>query len=485
MIKEFDFKKDNPYEDEKISDLGEELARYQRKMIDHNLPVMIYIEGWESSGHSLVLNDLIKELNPRNYRVNEYSYQDNLDTKKPPLWNYWRLIPKKGDMSLLDRSYYYALFNDLNISDKRLDHRLDLISSFEKQQTDDNMLILKFFLHVKKKEHRKRLEKLKEDEHRSFFITDTDEKQYKHYNKYEKHMDKIIEKSNFDFAPWTIINAQDLKDAAREIIALTTYAIEQKIQQLDKQQPFTRQPYEGPRPLNNLDLSHSVDEGEYDKKLDELQEEIADLTYQLYLHKVPTILVFEGMDAAGKGGAIERLTRSMDARFYNVMSISAPTKLELAHHYLWRFYKEFPDRGLATIFDRSWYGRVLVERIEGFATKQEWNRAYDEINDMEEKLTSAGAFVLKFFIVIDKNEQLIRFEDRQKDEDKVYKITEEDWRNREKWNDYLDAMNEMLGRTDTTNAPWIIVEGNDKKFARLKVLRTFIKYAKAHLKNLK
>jgi polyphosphate kinase 2 (PPK2 family) len=183
------------------------------------------------------------------------------------------------------------------------------------------------------------------------------------------------------------------------------------------------------------------------------------------------ILVFEGWDAAGKGGVIRRITAAMDARDYRVIPIAAPNDEERAHHYLWRFWRQIPGAGRMTIFDRSWYGRVLVERVEGFATEAEWTRAYAEIVDFEQQLYDHRALILKFWIHIDSAEQLKRFRSRQDTPYKDYKITEEDYRNRERRNDYELAANEMLGRTWTEYAPWHLVEGNDKRFARIKVLK--------------
>lgn len=237
--------------------------------------------------------------------------------------------------------------------------------------------------------------------------------------------------------------------------------------------------------LGGLDMTKMVTNDFYDDHLKALQIEASEIAYQFYIKQIPYVLAFEGMDAAGKGGAIDRLTRYMDPRGYEVIPTSAPDNTELSYHYLWRFYRDFPSKGRGAIFDRSWYGRVLVERIEGFATEQEWSRAYEEINQMERHLTNFGALVLKFFIYIDKDEQYERFKDRDQEADKLYKITEEDWRNRAKWDDYILAMNEMLIKSNTDYAPWIIVEGNDKKYARLKVLNSFIKYGRKILENPK
>ena len=367
------------------------------------------------------------------------------------MWEYWKMIPKKGDMTILDRSYYLNLFNNTKINKSDLNTYNDIFESFEKQLIDDNMIIIKFFLHLNKKNHME----------------------------YNEHMDKILDNTNFDFAPWHVISAKDLKEAGKEVLGITKKIVREKIENLslDTERVTETAPFLGKNIINNLDLSLKIDGDTYDSSLEKLQNRAAELTYKLYNKNIPTILVFEGMDAAGKGGAIKRLTRLMDAGFYDVAAISSPSETENQYHYLWRFYGEFPSRGKIKIFDRSWYGRVLVERIEGFASEVQWRRAYNEINLMEKGLYAEGALIIKFLIVIDKDEQLRRFEERKNDVNKVYKLTDEDWRNRDKWNLYVEAMDEMLEKTNKEYAPWVIVEGNDKKYARLKVLREFIKRA--------
>ncbi|MFR7765221.1 MAG: hypothetical protein ACLU05_07405, partial [Anaerococcus obesiensis] len=236
--------------------------------------------------------------------------------------------------------------------------------------------------------------------------------------------------------------------------------------------------------LQNIDLSKSISDDEYKEKKDKLQDEVAKLMYKFYQKGVSQVLVFEGVDAAGKDGAIERLIKEVDPRLYSVHGISAPSKEELSRNYLWRFFTKLPRDGYVGIFSRSWYGRVMVERVEGFAKTNEWDRAYNEMLDMEKQIYDHGSLLLKFFVTIDKDEQLRRFKDRQREPDKQYKITDEDWRNRDKWDDYIEAMNEMLERTNASYAPWIIVEGNSKKYARIKVMEEYIKAANAHLKKL-
>ena len=225
--------------------------------------------------------------------------------------------------------------------------------------------------------------------------------------------------------------------------------------------------------LDCLDLSLQLDKKTYNKELAYYQGKLNKLARMAQQQKRSSILVFEGWDAGGKGGAIRRVTHAVDARNYRVIPIAAPTDEERSQHYLWRFWRHIPRAGKVTIYDRSWYGRVLVERIENFATSDEWMRSYAEIANFEEALTNHGIILLKFWLHIDQDEQLRRFQEREQISYKKYKITEDDYRNREKWDDYKAAVNEMITRTSIRNAPWILVEGNDKKYARVKILKTF------------
>ena len=311
------------------------------------------------------------------------------------------------------------------------------------------------------------------DKSRSFLLEDFDHYQLKHYDKFNKHFERIINNTTSLSCPWRVIDASDKKLASKQILATLIRCLQWH---LDKPPATCAEPlppvvYD---PLANVDLKKTLPEAEYRAKLRPLQKEAADLLYQLYLHRIPAIVVFEGTDASGKGGCIKRLTRLMDPRSYSVATTAAPTKNELAHHYLWRFYQTFPTPGHLTIYDRSWYGRVMVERLEGFCSENDWKRAYDEINEFEKELTDAGMVVLKFWVQIDKDTQLARFRERQNTPEKQWKITDEDWRNRDKWDQYEDAVNEMLQKTSTEYAPWHILESVDKKYARIKALRIVI-----------
>ncbi len=234
--------------------------------------------------------------------------------------------------------------------------------------------------------------------------------------------------------------------------------------------------------LENVDLTLSMDKDTYQKEVIKNQVALSKLAFQVYLQKRPVVMVFEGWDAAGQGGVIKRITEKMDPRGYVVDPIAAPQGDDKTHHYLWRFWRRLPESGQVAIFDRSWYGRVMVERIEGFCNEAEWSRAYREINQFERQLTDFGTILFKFWIHISKDEQLKRFQDRSADKLRSWKLTDEEWRNREKWDIYETAVNDMLVKTSTIHTPWIIVEGNSKYYARIKALRSLVEKLSDELK---
>ena len=314
-----------------------------------------------------------------------------------------------------------------------------------------------------------------------------------------------------DYAPWTIIESMDRRFATVKIYTTVIKAMADQIEKVKRQneKKAAEKAAAAAAPekaatadvideiakeadaemkelqvsiLSKADLSLAYTREEYKEKLDKLQAKIEKLHGELYRRRIPVVLGFEGWDAGGKGGAIKRLTAKMDPRGYVVNPTASPNDIEKAHHYLWRFWRAMPKDGHVAIFDRTWYGRVMVERIEGFCTEAEWKRAYKEINDMERDLTDAGAIVIKFWMHIDKDEQERRFKERQENPEKQWKITDEDWRNREKWDQYEDAVNEMLMRTSTDYAPWVVVEGNSKYYARVKVLKTVVDAIEERLK---
>ena len=476
------------FQDFKRSELAERLGRVSRICNDLDIPILIIVDGWESSGRGFVIKDLCRDFAAKNFDVEVFDKDESYDDKYPFISKFWINVPEKGRIKIFDRSFYYKIFEKKNLSDKQIQKRIDSIKSIEKALFDDQTIILKFFLNIDKKEQEKRIEKLENSFKEDFYIDGLDLDQQKNYEDYEKHFKKILDATDFSYARWDIVDSNDKKAASKEVLGLAldriSQGMERIIRQREENENVTRDYLSSSNILQNIDLSKSISDDEYKEKKDKLQDEVAKLMYKFYQKGISQVLVFEGVDAAGKDGAIERLIKEVDPRLYRVHGISAPSKEELSRNYLWRFFTKLPKDGYVGIFSRSWYGRVMVERVEGFAKTNEWDRAYGEILDMEKQIYDHGSLVLKFFVTIDKDEQLKRFKDRQRDPDKQYKITDEDWRNRDKWDDYIEAMNEMLERTNASYAPWIIVEGNSKKYARIKVMEEYIKAAKAHLKKL-
>ncbi|NLJ94198.1 MAG: hypothetical protein GX326_01695 [Clostridiaceae bacterium] len=476
------YKNKYQYRDFKLSDLGERLARLQRIAQAKGIGAIIIIDGWESSGRGTIIKELTEGLNPKHFKVKVF---DRDRSFYPYMGRFWQNIPTYGDLTIFNRSYYFDLFNDLTIDEKLLEERLFAIKSFEQTLYNDHLLILKFFIDVDQATQTERIHAFTDTDYQSFYVDTFDQDQNENYDDYRKHMNNILERTSYPYLNWHIIDSSKVKNAAREVLGRTIEGFQKAIERVAIRREdgirLFRDYQETEYTLENLDLSPTLSRKKYDALKEDLQEEAYKTILKLRNKGIYTTLVFEGMDAAGKDGAIERLIKKMDPRVYTVHAISAPDQTELAHNYLWRFYNRFTQRPHLDIFSRSWYGRVMVERIEGFATENEWERAYDEMTEMEKHLVDCNSLVLKFFVMIDKETQLERFAAREKDVDKQYKITNEDWRNRNRWDDYVEAMNEMLVRTNKDYAPWIIIEGNDKQHARIKVIKEFIKHGKQKL----
>lgn len=465
-----------------------ELGRLQRECKELQIPIMIIFEGFGASGKGLQIGRLIQSLDPRGFEVHTVKNETVEEAMHPFMWRFWTKTPEKGRIAILDGSWYRKVLIDRfekRTKEKELVNSFASINSFEEQLTDDGTLIIKLFLDINKKEQKKRFDKLEKNPETSWRVNAGDRARNKHYDEYASMADEMIFNTDTDFAPWTIIEATDKRYATVKIYKTVVFAIREAIrlqkERLEEKKSTNEEinldaidTIREVSILSKIDLSLSYTKDEYKKKLDELQKRMEKLHGELYRRRIPVVLGFEGWDAGGKGGAIKRLTEKMDARGYVVNPTASPNDIEKAHHYLWRFWKAMPKAGHVAIFDRTWYGRVMVERIEGFCTTEEWKRAYKEINEMEKDLYDSGAIVIKFWMHIDKDEQERRFKERQNNPEKQWKITEEDWRNREKWEQYEYAVNEMLMRTSTDYAPWVIVEGNDKYYARIKVLETVI-----------
>ena len=397
---------------------------------------------------------------------------------------------------MFDRSWYTKIVEaraEKRKSREKSESAYNDILDFEQELARDGMLIIKFFLHISPKEQKKRFQVLEDNKETRWRVTETDWRHNKAYNEWLQAFEEIIQKTDTSYGSWTIVEATDREYAKVKIISAVVKMFADRLAREESREKEKGTPLVeviekngraafGSSVLDAVDLSKSLSKSVYKKELADLQKRMALLHSELYKRRIPVVVGFEGWDAGGKGGAIHRLTKTMDPRGYEVVPTSAPNDIEKAHHYLWRFWNHMPKAGHVAIFDRTWYGRVMVERIEGFCSRDEWQRAYNEINRMEAQLADAGAIVLKFWLHIDKDEQKKRFEERMEDPNKQWKITDEDWRNREKWDEYVKAVDEMILRTSTTYAPWIIVEGNDKLYARIKVLQTVVEAIEKRLK---
>ena len=469
-----------------ISDLELKIAELQRKAKDFGIPVILIFEGWDAAGKGTLINRLILSLDPRGFTVHPTNPPNEEEKLRPFLWRFWIKTPEKGRIALFDRSWYGKVLVervDKIVKKKVWIKAYDEIKSFERQLTANGTIIIKFFLHIDKKEQKQRFKKLQKNRSTAWKVTKDDWKHHKQYQNYTDAIEEMLAKTDTEFAPWTIVEAHDRRFAEVKVFKTVIDAFERKIHQLENSK-VVKNSFEqstiqveniSSSVIDNVDLSISLTREEYDSALNKYQLRIREIEHEVYKKRLPVMIVYEGCDAAGKGGNIKRLVRGMDPRGYEVIPFAAPNEVELAHHYLWRFWKKVPKAGHIAIFDRSWYGRVLVERVEGFCSESEWQRAFREINEMEAHLVNYGTVLIKFWVHIDLDEQLRRFEARQNTPHKKWKITDEDWRNREKWDLYKSALDDMLFKTSTAYAPWTIVESNCKWYARIKALKTVVK----------
>jgi len=491
MFERFDLAKktDDKVFQKDIEPMQKQLGILQRDLRDKKIPVIIVVEGWNASGITMVMNELIQFLDPRGFSLHSIGSPSDAERTRPLLWRFWEKIPAKGRIALFARSWYSRSLAEIisGIEWKRgVRHSLSQINQFERQLADDGTIIIKFFLHISKEEQKKRLDEREQNPLTSWMITKGDWDFHNQYDSYLPVIEDYIEGTDRPYAPWMIIEATDRNYTILKAFSAVIKTLEKNLAASDKNAVEKNGNSDITRP-KKFDVKRksfpavALTRPEYEQNLIMYQQQVREIQYRLYKRKIPLIIVYEGWDAAGKGGNIMRLVRHMNPRGYDVIPISRPNDAENEYHYLWRFVRQFPGGGQITIFDRSWYGRVLVERIEGFCSETEWKRAYNEINEMEETYVEDGGGLIKFWLEIDKNEQIRRFRQREKDPLKQWKITDEDWRNHEKWNLYDEAVDEMLARTNTPVAPWTVVESGNKWYARLKTLQTVISYGEQFL----
>ena len=455
-----------------------ELAGLQQRLEQAKLPVIVLLEGWSASGKGRTIQSLIRELDPRFFKVLTVNDPTPTELRWPFLKRHFDPIPAAGKVLFLDTGWMEESVRAYlrgELSDKEYEKRLESINIFERQLAAGGYLLVKLFLHIDPQCQKERLDHLAADKDTAWRVNEADRRQNKNYDRDLAAFDRYLSATNKPWAPWKII---DSTEAAKANLAAADWLYSQICAALEDrpvpEHPKYHWPLAPTLPLAQVALDKTLAEKDYRKQLKKCRKKLADLHNELYRRKIPVVIVYEGWDAAGKGGNIKRLASALDPRGYEVLPIAAPTKDELARHYLWRFWTRLPKTGHIAIFDRSWYGRVMVERLEGFCTTDDWQRAYDEINEFEKEISDEGMVVIKFWVQIDKDTQLTRFNERQADPAKQWKITEEDWRNRDKWDAYETAVNEMLARTSTTFAPWHILESVDKKYARIKAMKIVI-----------
>ena len=466
-----------------IKRLQKELLTLQEPLKRSGVPVILLFEGASAAGKGSMIAEVISELDPRGYQVYTYGSASEEARRRPFIWRYWQDIPARGLMSVLDHSWYDAAFSAADESEAR--RLLDSINVFERQLADDGCLILKFYLDISRAEQKRRLEKLAGDDAEAWRVDESAWKQNREWDERRELVEYVTGRSSPQHARWHIVPNEDKRSGTLEVLRVIRDGIVSAIDH-GAPKPLPREQrgwplLEMPK-LHDVDLSPAItDKDEYDAALKKEKKKLSKLHSLIYREKIPVVLAFEGWDAAGKGGAIRRLSWALDPRGFDVVPIAAPSPEALARHYLWRFWREIPRDGHIALFDRSWYGRVMVERIEGLTPESRWSQAYYEINEFEHELSRHGAVVEKFWLHIDSDTQLERFRLRESTPEKQHKITDEDWRNREKWPQYEKAVDEMLQKTSTEFAPWHIIEGNDKKYARIKVLKEVRKALEARL----
>ena len=465
--------------EERLHTARAKLSSLAMQIKEHGLPVLVLFEGWGTAGKGSVLGKVIKNIDPRFFKVATMDEPTEEEKRKPFLYRHFVKIPEKGKFEFLDSGWMDEIVNDClhkDTDEKEYKKKIESVKRFERQLTDNGYLVMKFFFQISQKEQKKRIDILKEDKNTKWRVSDNDNWQNKHYDKCLHVFDRYLNDTNAPADPWYIIDAKSRKWAELQVLETLVSGIETALKNSNLAVPLLQNvfPLKKIPKLGEISLDKELTEEEYKKELKKLQSKLSELHNKLYRLKIPVIIAYEGWDAAGKGGNIKRITEALDPRGFEVHPIASPEPHEKARHYLWRFWYRLPKTGHIAIFDRTWYGRVMVERLEGFCNENEWQRAYNEINEFEKELSDWGAVVIKFWVQIDKDTQLARFNDRQNTPEKQWKITDEDWRNREKWDLYELAINEMLQKTNTDFAPWTILESNDKHYARIKALKTII-----------
>lgn len=480
------------YEKE-VPDLRVALLKAQFDLLQESkFPVIILVGGVDGAGKGETVNLLNEWMDPRFIQAHAMGAPSDEELARPPMWRFWRALPPKGRIGVFFGSWYTdpivkRVMGQSKVS--QLTASIEQINRFEKMLTSEGALIIKFWFHLSKEVQKERLHALAKNPKTRWRVTDTDWERFKLYDKFRKVSEHTLRETSTADAPWIVVEGSDERYRALTVGKTLLEALSNRLSRSAKPSVTGIAPLRASIDkldvLDTLDMTQHIDKKTFDRELEKYQGKLNLLTRHPRFANLSVIALFEGSDAAGKGGAIRHITAALDARHYQITPIAAPTEEERAQPYLWRFWRHIPRNGGVTIFDRSWYGRVLVERVEKFCAEPDWMRAYAEINDFEEQLVNNRTVLVKFWLAITKDEQLRRFKEREKIDFKRFKITEEDWRNRDKWNQYERAVCDMVDRTSTEIAPWVLVEANDKNFARIKILKTLCKEIEKALNSTK
>lgn len=454
-----------------------DLIKLQQKIrAEARFPVIVVLAGVKGAGVIDTLNVINTWMDPRWVESHAFEEPRDEERDRPAFWRYWRSIPRAGTMGLYLEGWYGELLGiDPSRPVGRGDDRLRRIAAFERTLTDDGALILKFWLHLSDRQQKKSTgEDYGDDPVFGLRPADHAWRAQPPYSVYCKTAAHVIASTDTASAPWHVVAGKDANHRRFKILDTLRKSFADQVKRSARREKAgcTRAPSRttGRDLLSEVDLGASLGEKDYARAFHQQQARLFKVQQAARAARISSVIAFEGWDAAGKGGAIRRLAYALSAYNYKVIPISAPNEEERAHHYLWRFWRSLGRAGHITIFDRTWYGRVLVERVDGLIPTAAWRRAYGEINRFEEELTSSGVVLLKFWLHISRAEQLRRFKDREKDAAKRWKMTDDDWHNRRNWNAYTSAVNDMIKRTSTEAAPWQLIPAEDKRYARIQVM---------------
>ena len=481
-LKKSEYKREEPK-------LRQALLKAQYDLLENGtFPVVILVNGVDGAGKGETVNLFNEWMDPRHIHTHAFGAMTDAEREHPEMWRFWQALPPKGRIGILFGSWYTdPILKRVMGHDKRVqfEHRLERIRRFERMLAAEGAVILKLWFHLSKASQKKRFKELLASKKTAWRVGPGDWERFKHYDEFVTVCEDALRATSTGEAPWRVIEGSDPQyrslTAGRLLLEALNARLKGAPPKLSPSAPPPEPPIDRKNILNSLDYPGALAPKAYHKRLEKAQARLNQLTRDKKMRDRSLVIVFEGMDAAGKGSTIRRVTRAMDARFCRVIPIAAPTDEERAQPYLWRFWRHIPGHGKAVIFDRSWYGRVLVERVEGLCSEADWMRAYHEINDFEEQLADADALVAKFWMAVTRQEQLRRFKEREKIAYKRFKITDEDWRNRKKWPQYERAICDMIERTSTEVGRWNLIAANDKLLARVTVIERLCDHIESHL----